>query len=178
MQVNPKIMSLVEALGAQVRPMDKLPKNYGEIMPGIKGCYNGKLDMIAIRTDMSGCETNLVLLHELVHWTGHSSRLSRISIVYSEHDMIWRSPVDYAVEEIIAQVGALKLHNMLGVCGCPQALSFTKQYTYTWAKTYSMQAAFFNAKPLDMKQCEAKALESVDWMLKKFIAANEHRLSA
>ena len=53
------------------------------------------------------------LLHELTHWTGHSSRCDRFKAVGSTRD-------DYAREELVAEIGAAFLCAELGVALDPR----------------------------------------------------------
>lgn len=48
------------------------------------------------------------LLHELIHWTGHPSRLNRLP-------MGWSNKADYSREELVACMGAALMLNHLGV---------------------------------------------------------------
>jgi antirestriction protein ArdC len=55
------------------------------------------------------------LLHELVHWTGHHSRLNRLNhhVIYSSEDEeFWEY---YAFEELVAELGAVILSAHFGV---------------------------------------------------------------
>ena len=52
-----------------------------------------------------------VLYHELIHWTGHASRLSRKSI----NDMQTESKMLYAEEELVAELGACMLASMTDI---------------------------------------------------------------
>lgn len=49
------------------------------------------------------------LLHELIHWTGHESRLSRFSLTEPN------SKEKYSFEELVAEIGALFLCNQFGI---------------------------------------------------------------
>lgn len=50
------------------------------------------------------------LLHELVHWTGHSTRLARVKTIGDKHGRH-----SYAFEELVAELGATMLCGELGV---------------------------------------------------------------
>lgn len=52
-----------------------------------------------------------VLYHELIHWTGHASRLSRKSI----NDMQTERKMLYAEEELVAELGACMLASMTDI---------------------------------------------------------------
>ena len=51
------------------------------------------------------------LFHELIHWTGHSSRLNRLT----NNDM--KSP-EYAFEELVAELGSTYLAALCGIKNC------------------------------------------------------------
>lgn len=53
-----------------------------------------------------------VLLHELVHWTGHESRLDRLT-------MQGRRSQSYAFEELVAEIGSVMLCVQLGLQSQP-----------------------------------------------------------
>jgi antirestriction protein ArdC len=73
------------------------------------GLYNPALDSIAMNPFC--VEPNSVMLHELGHWSGHSSRLSRQGIRWLEtsdgHKLMKFS--DMQTEEFVAQLTACKL---------------------------------------------------------------------
>ena len=96
--------------------------------------YSPGQDRIVIPaiTDFFGTETSSAqeaycstLLHELTHWTGHSSRLSRLkSCSFGD--------ADYATEELVAELGATFLCADLGITAEPRADH--GQYLACWLK--------------------------------------------
>ena len=79
--------------------------------------YNPKHDVVNIppRTKFSGTPTEdatgvyySTVMHELIHWTGHQSRLNRL-------DEALRSHRGYALEELVAEMGAVILLERLGM---------------------------------------------------------------
>lgn len=89
-------------------------------------------------------------LHELVHWTGHKSRLDRLggnNRFGSE---------DYAKEELVAEMGSMFLCNILGVSEEPR--EDHAKYVNSWRKalkddkTYLPQAASAAQKACDHLQ--------------------------
>lgn len=79
-----------------------------------QACYDGGMDVIrmphhdAFKTEADFCAT---LLHELVHWTGHSSRLAR-------RDRATRFGDDaYAFEALVAELGSAFLCADTGIQG-------------------------------------------------------------
>lgn len=84
---------------------------------GNKACYNKKTDSISMPPVESFIETAnasategyySVLFHELTHWTGHENRLERkFGKVFGDEQ--------YAVEELIAELGATFMCSELGI---------------------------------------------------------------
>ena len=80
-----------------------------------------------IRTGDSNATVNYysTLFHELVHWTGHESRLKRSMQDYFGSD-------GYAAEELVAESGAAMLSCLLGITSKPKRES--AQYIKSWMK--------------------------------------------
>jgi antirestriction protein ArdC len=75
-----------------------------------KAYYNKMQDFIAIPpiTDFESSEAYYqVYFHELIHWTGHSSRLNRVFDV--------KGSENYSKEELIGEIGASFLCAKLGI---------------------------------------------------------------
>jgi len=67
------------------------------------------------------------LIHELIHWTGHASRLGRIATG-------WTNKADYSKEELVACLGSALLLNHLGV-ECPDDMEQNQTaYLQSWLK--------------------------------------------
>ena len=67
---------------------------------GSEACYLPKSDLIRMpyKRDFDDMESYYsTLLHELVHWTGHSSRLERFFYWNNDSE-------DYAREELVAEI--------------------------------------------------------------------------
>lgn len=63
------------------------------------------------------------LLHELIHWTGHKSRLDRLNE---------KNKRGYAFEELIAELGAFYASEKIG---CPNEAENHKSYLAGWLKS-------------------------------------------
>lgn len=78
---------------------------------GYEACYLPKSDVIKIPCRESFIDTESyysTLLHELAHWTGHSSRLDRFNS--------WStSTEDYAREELVAEIASMFLTVETGI---------------------------------------------------------------
>ena len=75
-------------------------------------------------------------MHELCHWTGHKSRLNRFKNdpfeVISDPEELQRSQIDYAKEELRAEIGSSILCTTLGV----------------YSHLYSSKSTFENIDPI------------------------------
>jgi antirestriction protein ArdC len=86
--------------------------------------------------------------HEIVHWTGHKSRLDR-------HKMGGFGSPEYAQEELVAELGAAFLCAQLGIDNEPRADHAT--YLNSWMK------ALKNDKKCFVKAC-SQATKSLDFL--------------
>lgn len=77
-----------------------------------------------------------VLMHELCHWTGHKSRLNRFKTdpfeVISDPEELKNSRIDYAKEELRAEIGSSILCTTIGV----------------YSHLYSSKSTFENIDPI------------------------------
>jgi len=104
-----------------------------EVLKGsARAYYSPTVDKIVVpaATDFIGTATSTpveafagVVLHELIHWTGHSKRLART--FGSSH-----GDADYAKEELVAELGATFLCADLGISTEPRADH--AQYLASW----------------------------------------------
>lgn len=76
------------------------------------------------------------LFHELVHSTGHQSRLGRFKEPYK----VEFGSESYSREELIAEVGSATILAMLGI-DCPDCQDNTNSYLKHWAKDLKEQPA-------------------------------------
>ena len=99
-------------------------KNLSIIYGGDRACYNAALDKIYMPKPVDFFSTEAgqsrdyyytTLLHELVHWTGHYSRLNRLNhhVTYTRKDKeFWQH---YAFEELVAEIGTAMLSAYFGL---------------------------------------------------------------
>jgi antirestriction protein ArdC len=87
-----------------------------------------------------------VLLHEQVHWTGHKSRLARdVSGKFGSES--------YAMEELVAELGAAFLCAMLGISTSPRPDHAA--YLASWLKVLKEErTAIFTAASAATRACE------------------------
>ena len=86
------------------------------------------------------------LSHELVHWTGHASRLNR-------HKLASFGNSDYAFEELVAELGAAFLCAELGITNSPRVDH--AQYLNNWLSVLKNdKRAIFKAASLARKASE------------------------
>jgi hypothetical protein len=106
-----------------------------EVLSGsARAYYSSTVDKIVVPSsgDFVGTATSSaiesfcgVVLHELVHWTGHKSRLAR-TFGFTHGD------ADYAKEELVAELGATFLCADLGISTEPRADH--AQYLASWLR--------------------------------------------
>ncbi|MGE0282755.1 MAG: ArdC family protein [Rhizobiaceae bacterium] len=125
---------------------------------GDKACYIPSADMIRIpeRRRFTGTSTTTpaegfysTLCHELVHWSGVKHRLDR--------DLTGRfGSVSYAMEELVAELGAAFLCGDLGIT--PEPRADHAQYIAHWLKILKGdKKAVFTAA--------SKASEAANWLI-------------
>lgn len=117
------IMPLLIAVGARVSEF------------GCRALYRSSTDMIVMpRREYfeSEGEYDATLLHELVHWSGHPSRLNRPTLNRKRDDRKAR-----AEEELVAEIGAVFLSAHFGVRG---DLVNHASYVADWKKHLDVQA--------------------------------------
>ncbi len=108
------VRKVFEALGVKLMSMHELSYKMEKAIPeSYQGCYWADEDTIILKDSRSETgDLNTVALHELLHWTGHYTRLSRAAIQLSCPD---RFSFSYHTEEAAAQLGMHKLAKWLGV---------------------------------------------------------------
>ena len=74
------------------------------------------------------------IFHELVHWTGHQSRLNRSTI-----EIPGNHKSGYAYEELIAEIGSSYLCSMCGL----ETLNNSAAYLSGWMKTGKLDNSYF-----------------------------------
>lgn len=132
------VMEVFEKTGAKMK------------VGGDRACYSPKLDLITMpsRGTFNDTESyHQTLLHELVHWTGHDSRLKREIMNQFGSDK-------YANEELIAELGAAFLSAHFGMAYNTQHAS----YIHSWLKALEEdKRAIFKAA--------GKAQKAMDFIL-------------
>jgi antirestriction protein ArdC len=114
---SPKVKELVDSLGIRVRTVSEFEVIAGETYPWTAaGLYSPPFDIIACAE-----ESDYTLLHEIIHWSGHPSRLDREVVgklsQASRTDIIRKivSFEDITNEEAIANLGMFLLAKHLGL---------------------------------------------------------------
>ena len=99
--------------------------------------------MPRIETFSSSNAYYATLLHELTHWTGHKSRLDRLTHARFGSE-------DYAKEELVAELGAAFQCQLLGVTSEP--MQNHAKYLNSWIKVLKDdKKAIFKASALAQK---------------------------
>ena len=107
---------------------------------GTQACYYWKRDIVEMppRASFSNKEEEYwaTLWHEVIHWTGHTSRLNRLG--GAERD-------EYAFEELIAELGAAYMCAYVGI-ECKGMYSQHASYIDSWLSGFRLKkTAFYNA---------------------------------
>lgn len=101
--------------------------------------YMPNNDLIVLKND-----DHNAALHELIHWTGHPTRLNRPFIAVQASKEMRRMDEDltemYHTEEATAQLGALYLAKDLKYEGIKQLEQFTNDYVATYERANVMIA--------------------------------------
>lgn len=100
---------------------------------GTQPCYSPVLDHIempAVNQFVSAESYYGTLCHELIHWTGHDSRLARFDKHGSE---------DYAFEELIAEIGACFVTSKMGI---DKGIDRSAAYVASWLKALKNDKKF------------------------------------
>jgi antirestriction protein ArdC len=102
----------------RIESCEQIYANYPDIKPeinlGLGAMYIPKLDQIRIPTMQDFISTSdyyATLFHELVHSTGHITRLNREGIAAAQRSDLIR----YSMEELIAEMGASFLCALIGI---------------------------------------------------------------
>jgi antirestriction protein ArdC len=96
------------------------------------------------------------LFHEMIHSTGHESRLKREGIV----DFTYFGADTYAFEELIAESGAMMLSGLSGICtDCGDDETNSQAYINGWVKRVKMEDSKAIVSAL------TKSAKAVDYVL-------------
>lgn len=129
--------------------VDELLKNHNVVYVhsfGDSAHYSPLVDIIRMpftRQFTSSENYYSVLFHELIHWTGHESRLNRL---------FSRNETDYAFEELIAELGSAFLCAHFQI---PASLTSTTAYIKSWLRAlqddhnYILKAVKFSEQAME-----------------------------
>jgi antirestriction protein ArdC len=144
---NQKIKTCDEIItGAPVLPI---------IEPGLRASYNpasDKIQMPALNTFSDSNAYYSTLFHELTHWTGHESRLNRLTT----GNLNFGSEI-YSKEELIAELGAAFLCATTGIQN-DKIFDNSAAYVQNWLKVLK------NDKKL-IVQASSEAQKAVNYIL-------------
>lgn len=91
-----------------------------------------------------------VLFHEMVHWTGHKSRLDRFS-----HTGMAMDKKSYSFEELVAEIGSATIANYTQIQS-PEMMNNSAAYLKGWLRplkddpTFLVDASFKSQKAVDL----------------------------
>lgn len=89
-----------------------------------------------------------VVFHELIHWTGHASRLDRFK------DVGYQGDADYSFEELVAELGSAFVCSTLGLAPRPRSADYIRG----WGKRIQADRALF-------AKAAAAAAKAADFLL-------------
>jgi len=126
------------------------------IVYGVQASYSPTLDRVqmpAVTEFESVPAYYATLAHEVVHWSGHSTRLDRLSHMTADE----RSKVvGYAREELVAEIGSAYLEAELGLA--PSDSAQRASYVAGWLRRCESAHA--------LAQAAAAAERAADWVMK------------
>jgi antirestriction protein ArdC len=158
-QASPKVKQFVEACGAKVMSLNEFDALVGmsqrarTAILDNAGFYNALRDIIVINIENPGVIAILdrTILHELGHWSGHSTRMQRKVVVNTEKSVGYKDE-DKENEEIIAEMIAFQLGCELGLM-TPEWQSKSENYIGSFrngsiygARDHVKQATWFLLK--------------------------------
>ncbi len=128
---------------------------------GDRACYSPLKDIIVMPLMSQFVNADnfyKTLFHEMVHSTGHESRLNRDGVTTAK--MLTKSRADYAFEELIAESGAMVLSGVAGICtDCGDDESNSQAYINGWVKAVAKEDAKAVVSAL------TKSAKAVDYIL-------------
>jgi len=122
---------------------------------GCNGLYFPDKDEIVLRNSITEYSVEFVLLHELIHATGHVNRLGRVSVVLMGLG-IGTSQLEIDTEESVAQFGAY----YLGL-----VLELDKENLLENLNGYS--SCFNNLTPETMEYIKREAWNAAKWLCER-----------
>jgi antirestriction protein ArdC len=128
----------------------KIPK-IEEVYDKRIACYNVSKDIIFTipkKHYVTSEKYYSVMFHEIIHSTGHLSRLNRITLTENKDE-------NYAKEELVAEIGASFLCGVIGII--TDTIENSSAYIDNWLKRIR------NDKTLVITAA-SKAQEAVDWL--------------
>lgn len=109
-----EVLAEVPQIGSAADVYANYPAIKPELLPGTKAVYIPARDQVRIPTIQdfkSLAEYYATLFHELIHSTGHESRLNREGIAKANRS----DEIRYAQEELVAEMGAAFLCALTGI---------------------------------------------------------------
>lgn len=122
------------------------------------GSYLPDHDIISVRT-IFGDESRLdsTLMHELIHWTGHSTRCARPTVMRASQG-IPPTHLERVAEEAVAEIGSGVLGEALGVKSMA---------------AFNLQAFLYENPAANTPEAQAEAKRAVSFILEALAAAKK-----
>jgi antirestriction protein ArdC len=146
----------IPTLGTADQVYTNFPEKRPELLPGNKAAYYPQMDRVRIPhpedfNSTAGYYTTL--FHELIHATGHNTRLNREGIAKAKSS----DKIQYAQEELVAEMGASFLRAFTNI-NTSELTTNTTAYIQSWLK------ALADDKQMVVKAA-SQAQKAVDFML-------------
>lgn len=119
-------------LGSADQVYANFPRKRPDLLLGNKAVYFPRMDRVRIpqvEEFVTPASYYATLFHELIHATGHSTRLNREGIVKANRS----DEIQYAQEELVAEMGASFLCALTGI-ETPELSTNTTAYIQSWLK--------------------------------------------
>ena len=151
-----EILSTIPRIGSCEEVYAHYPEVRPEVSLGLKAFYSPSLDQICIPEMVdfhSASDYYATLFHELVHSTGHSSRLNREGISEAKRS----DKIRYSKEELIAEMGASFLCAFTGIEN-PDLINNSAAYLQSWLQVFKQDKTM-------VVKAASQAQKAVDFML-------------
>lgn len=137
-------------------------KEHDKERPDVRGAYDHSDDTIIMPAGQSVATTTdaSVLLHEIIHWSGHTTRLNRTGVMGrdSKHRLTMR---DSTLEELVAEMGAERLARWLGL----ETYAETTYYLFGYLDLFVAAGEGKNLEQV-VREADAEAQRAVEYITK------------
>jgi antirestriction protein ArdC len=157
--IDPEAEQIIEVpqLGSAPDVYANYPAIKPEVLAGTKAVYIPSRDQVripSIKDFTSQAGYYATLFHELIHSTGHESRLNREGIAKANRS----DEILYAQEELVAEMGAAFLCALTGI-ETPELTTNATAYLQSWLEVFKQDKTM-------IVKAASRAQRSVDYIVK------------